>query len=378
MGVLLAALLLVASYDVQGFALTSGVHKKHVIPMIHTHKSHDASMVLTSSAESLIGIPAERSLNRVQSKFVKSLMVTYIVSMCVALPTTLFPVYLLHKARVIDRVRKEKLSLKVAQLSSRWLMRIFPFASKRVFVNDDDEQVKKPEPSIWVCNHVSMLDLFFVLALDKKMRGKNRRPIKILYWRQLESNPVTGLMCRMCGFIPVDMADNGNGNDNEYDPKSFKKMLKSTKAAIEEGFDIGILPEGQLNPTPEKGLRPIYSGAYTLAKMSRRPIKMMALYGLHRMWHPDENIGMTCTSRNMAARVFPNGRIFTDAEEFKSTFEAVAGYFGAHGKDMPEKELHMWLDGSMWQKELARRVTTKASSDNSIIEGDKMLQQGQE
>jgi hypothetical protein len=154
-----------------------------------------------------------------------------------------------------------------------------------------------------------------------------------------------------------------SGNDNEYDPKSFKKMLKSTKAAIEEGFDIGILPEGQLNPTPEKGLRPIFSGAFTLAKMSRRPIKIMAMHGLHRMWHPDDNIGMTCTARNMVARVFPNGRMFSDAEEFKSTFEAVAGYFGAHGKDMPREELQMWLDGTMWQKELARRAATTASAE---------------
>lgn len=148
-------------------------------------------------------------------------------------------------------------------------------------------------------------------------------------------------------------------------------MLKSIKTAIEEGFDIGILPEGQLNPTPEQGLRPIFTGAFTLAKMSRRPIKIMAMHGLHRMWHPDESIGMTCTARNMAARVFPNGRMFSDAEEFKSTFEAVAGYFGAHGKDMHRDELQMWLNGTMWQKELARRSATTAPADNAEKEGEK-------
>jgi 1-acyl-sn-glycerol-3-phosphate acyltransferase len=275
---------------------------------------------------------------------------------------TLFPVYFLHKVKIIDRVRKEKWSLKVTQFCSRWLMRVFPFASKSILVNADDEQVKNPEPSIWVCNHISMLDLFFVLALDKKMRGKNRRPIKLVYWKGLESNPVTCLLCRMCGFIPVDMAANRHGDANKYDSKSFKQMLKSTKAAIEEGFDIGIMPEGQPNPTPEDGLQPIFSGAFTLAKMSRRPIKMIALYGLHRMWHPDDNIGMECAARNMAVRVYPNGRVFKDAEEFSSTFGAVVGYFGAHGKDMPEEELNMWLDGSKWESELARRAATRNAS----------------
>ena len=82
-------------------------------------------------------------------------------------------------------------------------MRVFPFASKSVVVDADDEQLKNPQPSIWVCNHISMLDLFFVLALDNKMRGQNRRPIKILYWKGLEANPITCLLCKMCGFIPV-------------------------------------------------------------------------------------------------------------------------------------------------------------------------------
>lgn len=361
--ILAAALSLVAPID--GFALSRLPTISAHLRVIKSQNSYNQNMILNSAAASSIVIPAmdsRRSLNRVQSKIVKALMVTYIASMCVALPVTLFPVYLLYKAKLIDRIQKETWSLKVGQFCSRWLMRVFPFASKRVVVNSDDEQLKNPEPSIWVCNHISMLDLFFVLALDNKIRGKNRRPLKILYWKGLEANPVTGLLCKMCGFIPVDMAANGNGNENEYDPKSFKQMLKSTKAAIEEGFDIAILPEGQPNPTPEQGLQPIYSGAFTLARMSRRPIKMMALYGLHRMWHP--NVGMECASRDMAVRVYPGGRVFKDAEEFTSTFEAVAGHFGAHGCDMPDEELHMWLDGSMWQTELSRRAATRLAAED--------------
>lgn len=343
------------------------------IPAAKSKHSYDRPVkALSSSVASSMEIPApqsQRSLNRVQSKVVKALMITFILSMCVALPVTLFPVFLLYKARLIDRSRKERWSLKVGQFCSRGLMRVFPFASKRVVVDDDDENRKNPVPSIWVCNHISMLDLFFVLALDRKMRGKNRRPIKILYWKGLEANPVTGLLCKMCGFIPVDMQDNGNGNANEYDPKSFKQMLKATKAAIDEGFDIGILPEGQPNPTPEKGLQPIYSGAFTLARMSRRPIQMMSLYGLHHMWHPDESIGMDCIDRRMAVRVYPGGRIYKDAEEFTSTFEAVAGHFGAYGEDLPESELNLWLDGSMWQTELSRRATAKLEVEGIVHEG---------
>ena len=66
----------------------------------------------------------------------------------------------------------------------------------------------------------------------------------------------------MAGFISVDMADNGNGNPNKYNRASFKQMIRDTSDAILDGFDILILPEGQLNPTSEEGLQPILPGAY--------------------------------------------------------------------------------------------------------------------
>ena len=121
-----------------------------------------------------------------------------------------------------------------------------------------------------------MLDTFVFLATDEELRGKNRRPIKSIYWKGLEANPICKILFNMAGFIPVDMEDNGNGNPNVYNLASFKKMLKGTKQAIEDGFDILILPEGQLNPTPENGLQPILPGAYALAKGSKRPIQMVS------------------------------------------------------------------------------------------------------
>ncbi|EJK74448.1 hypothetical protein THAOC_03870, partial [Thalassiosira oceanica] len=328
----------------------------------HGVTNHQQLSTLSSEVNGDGFTEGKSQLNGFQRFLTRTLMCSYITSMCVALPTTLFPIYLLHKFRIIDRAQKEKTSLRVGQFCSRWMMRVFPFASKKVVVDRETHEAD-PRPTIWACNHISMLDVFFVLALDKRMRGKKRRPIKILYWKGLESNPVTRLLFQMCGFIPVEMEDNGNGNKNQYDPKSFKSMLKSTKQAIEEGFDIGILPEGQPNPTPELGLQPVYGGAFTLARMSRRPIQMLSLYGLHKMWHPDGSMG--CSQRQMKVRVYPQAeRMYKDAEEFATTFEAVSGTFGATGRDLPKQELQMWLDGTMWQTELARRASVETTKQN--------------
>jgi 1-acyl-sn-glycerol-3-phosphate acyltransferase len=150
------------------------------------------------------------------------------------------------------------------------------------------------------------------------------------------------------------MAANKAGESNDYDLQSFKNLLKQAKQAFDEGFDIGILPEGQLNPHPEKGLLPCFSGAFTLARMSRRPIHMMALHGTHRLWHAREDIGMTVTGRAIKARIYPDGRKYKSSDEFLATFEAVVGEFATKGKDLKESELKSWLDGTKWEEKLKK------------------------
>jgi 1-acyl-sn-glycerol-3-phosphate acyltransferase len=154
----------------------------------------------------------------------------------------------------------------------------------------------------------------------------------------------------MAGFIPVQMAANGSGVDNEYDLSSFKSMLKMIKQAFSDGFDVLILPEGQLNPAPQEGLLSVFPGAYTLAKLSRRPIRFVALHGSHRLWHADDSVGMTVTGRDVSMRAYPPGRHFESREDFIETFRAVVGHFGITGKDLPEDELEKWLTGRATDK----------------------------
>jgi 1-acyl-sn-glycerol-3-phosphate acyltransferase len=256
------------------------------------------------------------------------------------LPLILLPPTILMKLRIISRLRREHLSLRAGQFCSRWLMRLIPFAKIKV-INPSGKPVT--EPTVWVCNHMSMLDVFFLLAAKKKLVA---RPIKIVYWKGLESNPVTKALFTACGFIPVGMADNGHGSANEYDRSSFKSLLRGTKQSFEEGFDLGILPEGQLNPHPENGLSPIFSGAFTLAKRSKRPIRMMALHGTNHLWHPHEERGMKCAGRTVSIRMYPEPLQFDDATHFSETFTKVVGHFGAKGEDMPEDELQQIFDAA--------------------------------
>jgi len=294
--------------------------------------------------------PGTGQLNKMQSTLTKLGLMLYILSMCLSLPVALLPPALAERFRLIDRQKREQYALRSGCFCSRWLMRLIPFANIRVIPAPFEDD---PKPSIWVCNHTSMLDVFVLLAVDKALRGKNKRPIKIVYWKGLEKNPITKLLFTQCGMISVDMADNGNGTANEYDRGSFKKLLRDMKQAFDEGYDVGILPEGQLNPTPERGLLPVFGGAYTLARMSRRQIRMMALHGVHNLWHPDETIGMTPTARDVEVRAYPVGKPFDSSEEFVTVFAKIVGHFGATGNDLAD--LDLWLDGTRWE-EIQRKV----------------------
>ena len=88
------------------------IKKNNNIIYYHRNKilrSSTASLEYPSSSIENISVEkCHQCLDRVQSKIVHVLMISYIISMCFALPLTLFPVYLLYKAKLISRVRKEK------------------------------------------------------------------------------------------------------------------------------------------------------------------------------------------------------------------------------------------------------------------------------
>ena len=277
------------------------------------------------------------------SAFIRTILVRgFIGSMCLTLPVLLMFVKILFLLKIINTKQKEHLSLRVGGFTCCWLLRIFRFtkleATPPPSFSDD-------EPLVWVCNHVGMLDIFFMLGTSKRIRGKHARPIKVIYWKDLEKNPVTKCLFKMCGFIPVEMAANGAGEENEYDKATFKKLLKDVKQCFKDGFDLGILPEGQLNPKPELGLsKTLYSGAFTLAKMSKRKIVFMGLYNTHAFWHANKEIGLTVSSDFVKIKNFGRPKLYKSSEEFLEAFKCVVGSFGLDGVGLSEDELDAVLN----------------------------------
>jgi 1-acyl-sn-glycerol-3-phosphate acyltransferase len=278
-------------------------------------------------------ISPTRSFSPIQSFFTRIGLQVFIVLMCICLPTILLPQIALSRMGILKGKRQHILALHSCSAVTRVLWRLVGFARLQVIRPKNYSS----DACIWVCNHTSMLDVFCFLAADSRMRGPHRLPIKVLYWKQLESNLVCRLLFKQAGFIPVQMEDNGHGTPNQYDKRSFKQVLKECKKALQDGYDFGILPEGQLNPDTRQGLLPIFPGAFHLAQIAKCPIRIWALHGADQVWHPTR--GMVADGRLIKIRRFEGDWRFESANDFVQVFERVVGHFGKTGKDLPADEM---------------------------------------
>lgn len=154
--------------------------------------SRTRSLVLTSTkgadlngstvngaSSTLFSKNGSQGISKLSATLSKIGLMAFLASMCMALPIALFPPFLLYRLKIISQVKQQNMSLAIGQFCARWLLRLIPFCNLSCISSPEKET--DPQPSVWVCNHTSALDIFMLLAADHKMRGKKRRPIKIVY-----------------------------------------------------------------------------------------------------------------------------------------------------------------------------------------------------
>ena len=94
---------------------------------------------------------------------------------------------------------------------------------------------------------------------------------------------------------------------------------------------------------------------------------MMALHGVHNLWHPHESIGKTPSQRDVQVRAYPPGKPFETSEEFVTVFKKVVGHSGAVGDDL--NDLDQWLDGTRWAEVQAKQAEIE-KLEKDLARGD--------
>lgn len=158
-------------------------HKSWSSPMTTPSIPVTAATALSTTASSTTAV-ASSSNPKTMSNFAKKVtkigMILFITTVALGLITSLSVIKFLGYLG-IPETRRQRWALSTGQFIARWALRFIPFVKVDVIVDKDDEYRKHPQPAIWVCNHMSMLDVFILLASDLRMRGNKKRPIKVVY-----------------------------------------------------------------------------------------------------------------------------------------------------------------------------------------------------
>ena len=214
--------------------------------------------------------PANKPLTVLKTR---ALTWLYIITVSLTMPPSIFARRLATRLRAwltlsrAGTARLERSSIRASQRCARVARFLLPYCKLSLSLpppppGKDDAA----EPTVWCCNHQSMLDVFILLSTSHLFLP---RPCKIIYWRGsganspnaflpflgscltdkggtlfltppslplslslslplflsretptrartwvTESNPVTRYVFRSCGFVPVDMVANDAGEDN--------------------------------------------------------------------------------------------------------------------------------------------------------------------
>jgi 1-acyl-sn-glycerol-3-phosphate acyltransferase len=120
--------------------------------------------------------------------------------------------------------------------------------------------------SIFIANHVNLFDAFVIYsAIPQFVRG----------W-ELESHfkiPAYGWMMGKFGNIPVPEATS---------PEAFKKLLRRTRAALDDGVSVIVFPEG--SRTRDGRVGPFREGIFRMLPHLHYPVVPMSIVGAYE-WH---------------------------------------------------------------------------------------------
>ncbi|MBQ3866791.1 MAG: 1-acyl-sn-glycerol-3-phosphate acyltransferase [Clostridia bacterium] len=145
----------------------------------------------------------------------------------------------------------------LARLTMDWILKIF-----RIRVKAEGMEKIPDGPVIIISNHLSRFDPMALYVLEKKRR--------LAFVSKIENMriPIAGPVLYQIGFLPLE-------RDNPL--QSMRMIRTGAKMVRENGFSMGIYPEGTRNTTND--LLPFKTGAFVMAQKAGAPIAVTVIRG---------------------------------------------------------------------------------------------------
>ena len=145
----------------------------------------------------------------------------------------------------------------LARITMDWILKIF-----RIRVKAEGLEKIPAGPTIIISNHLSRFDPMALYVLEKDRR--------LAFLSKIENMriPIAGPVLYQIGFLPLE---------RENPLQSMRQIRIGAKMIRENGFSMGVYPEGTRNTTND--LLPFKTGAFVMAQKAGAPIAVTIIRG---------------------------------------------------------------------------------------------------
>ena len=226
---------------------------------------------------------------------------------------TFFISYLFFRfTSILNLNKKEEINREFFSNLFKILFYLVFWIDINIFINQTiDLRIKK---YIFVCNHISYLDIFVLIFLSSKF--KNNHLCKFVGMEKINDWIIIGYVIKEMGMIPIKLLQ-ASKDINKYCEESKIKFKKKCIEEINKGYSLFIFPEGRLNKNPSI-LNNIHSGAYYFSNLTNTPIKFIGLKNINKIWkmssHPS-GYG------SIDVKIFDEDYYFSNSANFKNEFK---------------------------------------------------------
>jgi len=135
---------------------------------------------------------------------------------------------------------------------------------------EGEEHIRNVGSAVYIGNHQSMLDLFFLGAMFPKQ-------CSIMAKKELQWLPILGQWMTLSGAVFVDRSSNTN---------AIRSLAEAGAKMKQNGTSIWLFPEGTRTMSQKAAMKPFKKGAFHLALQSGIPIVPVVFENYWRMYHP--------------------------------------------------------------------------------------------